>query len=135
MYKLVKASVPDDAFQDMIIEYFLRNKGVEDEDIHQWAASMRMTPDQLEEHIFKLLADLLSVVGEAYDTPDAAFDRVQLIQGIEEESKNFKAPMAKMIAKFYLNKNPQYYTAPNAAGNMPYVSVANVKENTKKVKK
>lgn len=98
------------AFQNMIIEYFLHNKDSVDSEIHRWAASMMMTPEDLEGEIYKLLSELLGIVGFAYDTPDAAFDSTSLSQGIEEESKRTNnLLLAEMLAKGNLSRNPNYY--------------------------
>ncbi len=95
--------------QNRIIEFFQKNKIQSDEQIHDFANQLGLSPDKLEVEIYKLLSDLLNL--KHGNDPDDKFDPKELALGIEIEKEHIDNPsIAKMITKAHLSEFSNYNT-------------------------
>lgn len=97
---------------DMVIDYFKKNPNPTDDMIHDFAESMGMNHDSLENIIYKVLTKMImKQPGKHNDVPDEEFDPEQLAMGIEIEKEHTDCPdIAKSIAKDHLNEIKNYYS-------------------------
>ena len=97
---------------NIIIKYFKENPNPTDDMIHDFAESMGLDHDQLENIIYKVLTKLImKQPGKHNDVPDEEFDPEQLAMGIDIEKEHTDCPnTAKSIAKDHLYSCPKYYT-------------------------
>jgi hypothetical protein len=95
--------------QGKIIEFFKKNKIQNDEQIHDFASQLGLSPDKLEVEIYKLLSMFINL--KHGNDPDDKYDAKQLKRGIEVEKEHIDNPVvSKMIAKAHLAEIPDYYT-------------------------
>lgn len=105
-----KESEEDDIHQD-IIDFFLDNPNPEDEQVQDFAEELGIDPDELEQHIYMILSNLLRNVGKHRDADARDFDEDELKRGIEIEMEHTDDPyIALEIAKDHLAEIPDYYT-------------------------
>jgi hypothetical protein len=53
-----------DATKKTLVEFFKANPNPDDNQVHQLAAKLKISPHDLETHIYALLSDLLNRAGE-----------------------------------------------------------------------
>lgn len=95
--------------QNKIIEFFQKNKIQSDEQIHDFANQLGLSPHKLEVEIYKLLSSLINLKHGTDD--DKKFDQKELKMGIEVEKEHIDNPIiSKMIAKAHIAEIPDYYT-------------------------
>ena len=91
--------------QPKIIEFFKKNTSPPDDDVHDFAESMGMKPDELESHIYKILGSFLGA-GKSKDYK-GEYDQKELEMGIKVEMEHTSNPiLAEKIAKDHLVEIP-----------------------------
>ena len=94
-----------------IVKYLVDNPRPTDDEIHAWAEENGHTPEEVEEYLYALIADVMKKFSKAIDEPDDKYDADELKRGIEVEKEHTDNPdLAEMIAKDHLNEVPNYYT-------------------------
>jgi hypothetical protein len=100
-----------------IIDFFKANPNPTDDQVHDFAESIRMDEHELERHIYMILTDYIensipkSQVGKHRDVPDETFDADQLAAGVKVEYEHTDVPeISKEIAKDHLAECKDYYT-------------------------
>lgn len=103
---------------EKIFEHLSNYRVRSDEEVHQFAGKMKMQPDEMEYHIYKILQTFLTGgLANRKGITEKDVDPKQLAMGIkvEQEHIDSKGPCAPMIAKRialdHLAEFPQYYTA------------------------
>lgn len=101
----------DDNIYDALVKYFQSNPKPSDEEFHQFARKLNLTPEKLEEKLYFLFAALLKGVGKHSGTADEKFNPEELKKGIKVEMEHTdNLYVAKLIAKDHLVELPDYYT-------------------------
>ena len=94
---------------DKIIRWFIANPKPDDSQVHAFAESMGIDPDEFEGHIYMILSDLIHEGRSKNFT--GSYDPKQLAMGIEVEKEHLPYPaIAEKIAKDHLAELPDYYT-------------------------
>lgn len=104
----------DEKIFDHLSNYKVRS----DEEVHQFASKMKMQPNEMEYHIYRILQTFLTGgLANKKGITEKDVDPKQLAMGIkvEQEHIDAKGPCAPMIAKRialdHLAEFPTYYTA------------------------
>jgi len=92
--------------QPKIIEFFKKNPSPPDDDVHDFAESIGMKPDELESHIYKILGSFLGA-GKSKDYK-GEYDQKELEMGIKVEMEEHTSNpiLAEKIAKDHLVEIP-----------------------------
>lgn len=105
---ILNEEINSDNIRDKIILYFQENKNPNDDQIHKFAESLNLPPDELENQIYKLLSQLINLKGS--DVPDNKFDKKQLEIGTNVEKEHIDIPLiVKAISKAHILENKNYY--------------------------
>lgn len=95
--------------EDTLLEYFKKNINTKDTKIHSLAEEFGVDPDDLEDHIYKLLSSFLGQ-GKSKDFK-GEYDPTELEMGIKVEMEHTtNKKLAERIAKDHLSEIPDYYT-------------------------
>jgi|GEM_PF-1484668 len=94
---------------DKIIQFFKENPSPPDKQVHEFAGSIDMEPNDLEAHIYMILGSFLGA-GKSKDF-GGKYDDKQLKMGIKVEMEHTTNPIiSERIAEDHLAEIPDYYT-------------------------
>jgi len=89
-------------------QFFVSHPNPSDDQVHELAESMQVSPHALEEYVYSLVG---KTAQKHEHVPDEQFDQEQLRMGIEVEKEHTDDPeKAKEIAKDHLSEFSDYYT-------------------------
>jgi hypothetical protein len=113
--KLVKAA-DEQEVKDRIAELLSKNPNPSDDNVHELAEQLGVSPHDLEEVVYKMLSEQLThrdkiPGGRADDNVPEDFDPEQVKMGIKIELEHTDDPkLAREIALDHLSEIPDYYT-------------------------
>lgn len=92
-----------------IIKWFMKNPYPDDDQVHDFAESLGMEPDDFEGHIYHVLCSILCE-GKSKDFK-GTYNPEELKMGVKVEMEHTKIPLlAYKIAKDHLAEIPDYYS-------------------------
>lgn len=92
-----------------LFDFFSKNPSPPDEQVHDFAESIGIKPDELESHIYSIIGSFLGA-GKSKDFK-GTYDQKELEMGIKVEMEHTTDPlMAERIAKDHLAEIKDYYT-------------------------
>lgn len=97
-----------DAEKKAVRGFFKAHANPSDDQVHELAESLKVSPHSLEEYIYTLVG---KTAQKHEHVPDENFDQKQLAMGIKVEKEHTDDPEeAKEVAKDHLVELPDYYT-------------------------
>lgn len=88
--------------------FFKSHPSPSDDQVHELAESMKVSPHSLEEEIYKMVG---KTAQKHEHVPDSKYNQEQLRMGIKVEKEHTDDPeKAKEISKDHLSELPDYYT-------------------------
>lgn len=92
-----------------LFDFFSKNPSPPDDQVHDFAESLGIKPDELESHIYKIIGSFLGA-GKSKDFK-GTYDQKELEMGIKVEMEHTSDPvLAERIAKDHLAEIKDYYT-------------------------
>lgn len=106
----INEELDENKLNDEIISLFSSKKPSEN-DVHELAKTLGVSPEVVETEIYKLLFSFLKKLGKHKSAPDSDFDPQELEMGrkVELEHTDNKW-IAELIAKDHLSEFKDYYT-------------------------
>ena len=94
-----------------VTKFFAETPNPDDSAFHELADKIKVSPHELEEVAYELLAGLLKGVGKHKEVPITKFDPEQVKIGLEIEKEHTNSPaIALQITKDHLSEFPKYYS-------------------------
>jgi hypothetical protein len=122
---------------EKIVDFFKTNPNPGDDDVHDFAETLRMDKEDFENHIYMVLTEYiknsvpLKNIGKHRDVPDEKFNPEELAMGIKVEYEHTDDPgISKEIAKDHLSELPDYYTRLREMEEVGEMEVEKIKSST-----